>query len=134
MNKVKILVVDDDANLLKLVAMWLSKEGYAVTCVQGVSIEEKLVAFGSAFQGVIEPSTFAVAIVDGDLGPKSAAGWQLVPFLRSAGVICIACTSREDYEEKLMEAGCWSKANKVQILDSIPPLVAAAIAQTTKVA
>jgi CheY-like chemotaxis protein len=127
MEQNKVLVIDDEPSLRKLVEITLARQGIAVTSLAGVRIGDNLEGFGPNFNGELDPHLYSVAVVDGDLGEKSARGWEIVPFLLKAGVTCIAFAAVPESQQRLMEAGCWRPLDKANVVYGLPEAVKEAL-------
>ena len=103
----KILVVDDNRNCAVAVSRALADKNFDVTAVKSVSAINAgtFDAYDWRDQKVqVSLADFHVALVDGEL-PGRFRGWDLVPALVAAGVVCVPFSSSSDYNDRMIEAG-----------------------------
>lgn len=94
----KILVVDDEENMLALLKRVLCKEGYQIECAQS----------GQAGLTLAHESSFSLAIVDVSMPDMDGIDLleKLKALSRQLPVIMISAFPSWEREQKAMELGC----------------------------
>lgn len=114
----KSLVAEDDPAQAELLRIGLNKQGYTdITWIIGARRAPDGGLLGMIHGGRLEPlllSDFQLAFVDGNLaGPMS--GWDIVPLLVAANVICIGISTNRDANELMEEVGARASYDKLKI-------------------
>ncbi len=103
----KILLVEDDAECSLAISEALDQSGHTVTAVRSVvAIKDGILdAVDLSHKPVaVALNDFHLALVDGQL-PGAYQGWEVVPMLVAAGVICVGISSSRSSHFKIIDAG-----------------------------
>ncbi|HND07553.1 MAG TPA: hypothetical protein PL012_17845 [Candidatus Obscuribacter sp.] len=113
----KTLIVQDFRAIGSLEAKTLSQSGHQVTWVTGFKDVQALVAISPTGDAVSLDTDYDLAIVDGELdgpsGHTEPLGEAVVARLNQAGVACIANSSQDEYNKRMLNAGARCAINQL---------------------
>jgi hypothetical protein len=128
-----VLLIEDNLDMIDCMTLVLEDEGFAVKSIVGVRrpLADEFIALlrndnatglGDYPCEEIDLSQYLVAIVDGQVIGKFM-GWDIVPALREAGLICIGSSNDDGFNRRMREAGAQMSCDKGKFMSEMVPML-----------
>ena len=105
-RKLKVLFINDSKDFNAVATYMIERRGHEVLVILGVKSisDESLVGLTDGPDVTVSLRDYDIAFVDGQL-PGSFCGWDIVPHLLHAGLVCIASSSSNESNQRMAALG-----------------------------